>query len=296
MKKQLRKLRSVSLEKLNTLPVARQWQQNKEFSVERKLLKGQVVSSVNKPSVIHYSVNKAATQYTKSIMLRCGQENGLVPARFSDYAWVSSCPYLFDLSKEAVKPYLQVFQPKGFVYTVLGGLVEGIPNIENYRPVIMIRDPRDVLVSAYYSYSTSHGVPHSKEKATEFLELRNRILAMTVDEYVKEMCEESKWRMSQYIELNSTCPSARIMKYEDMISDFSGWFEALLNHCEWSISDKLRDQIETQAEKASNPSKENTSKHRRQVTPGDYERKLKPETIEYLNDYLSECLVAFNYR
>lgn len=296
MKRRLKKLKTLATEKMTALPLARKWQENREFSVERKLIKGQTVSSTNTPSIIHYSINKAATQFTKSIMVRCGQENGLVVARFSDYAWVSSCPYLFDLSKEEIKPYLKVFQPRGLLYTVFGGMVESIPDIEKYRPVIMIRDPRDVLVSAYYSYSTSHSVPHAKDKAEEFLELRERISTLSVDDYVKEMCSDTEKVMSQYVQLNSTCPSARIMKYEDMISDFSEWFETLINHCGWTVSAELRAQIEAQAAKARTPSGEDSSRHRRQVLPGDYKRKLQPETITYLNHHLADCLRSFDYR
>jgi len=67
-------------------------------------------------SVIHYSVNKAASQYTKRIMLRCGEENGLLPVRMSDYAWAKEFPYLFTLSAEEVKPYLHIFRPHGYLY------------------------------------------------------------------------------------------------------------------------------------------------------------------------------------
>jgi len=179
---------------------------------------------------------------------------------------------------------------------VFGGRVESIPDIEKYRPVIMIRDPRDVLVSAYYSYSTSHSVPNDKNKAEEFLALREKISKLSVDEYVKEMCSETEEIMSQYVELNNTCPSARVMKYEDMIADFSEWFETLIGHCEWTVSTQLREQIAAQAEKARTPSSEDSSRHRRQVLPGDYKRKLKPETITYLNHQLADCLRSFDYR
>lgn len=295
MKRKIRKARKNATAKLLTLPGLRQWSQNREFAVERKLLKSQELPTNDQPSVIHYSVNKAATQFTKSILLRCGQENGLITARFSDYAWVSSTPYLFTLSKEEVQEYLHVFRPKGILYTVFGGLVEDIPEIDQYRTIVMLRDPRDVLVSGYFSYSTSHAIPESTEKAKDFQQFRNRIKNLEIDDYVKEMCENTKWRMSQYMALKKATSSSCILRYEDMIADFPNWFDALLEHCQWETSDALKSQILSEAQRTRNPRKEDVSNHRRQVTPGDYERKLKPETIEYLNEQLSEALSEFNY-
>ena len=61
----------------------------------------------------------------------------------------------------------------------------GIANFEKYRVVLMIRDPRDVLVSRYYSLGYSHTPPskHS-DKYGDFLKERKRIRQITVDEYV----------------------------------------------------------------------------------------------------------------
>ena len=41
--------------------------------------------------------------------------------------------------------------------------------------------------------------------------------------------------------------------------------------------------------------KENKMKHKRQVTPGDHRRKLKPETIAKLNTDLADILTRYGY-
>lgn len=292
----MRRIKTLLRRGLDQTPLFRAWQTNREFRVERALLKARPISITDQTSVIHYSVNKAATQYTKRIMLSCGKENGLIPVRMSDYAWNKEFPYLFTLSAEEVKPYLHIFRPRGFLYTVFGGLVEGIPNIQDYRTVIMIRDPRDVLVSGYYSYSKSHAVPRSGSKAKEFQAFRDRINNKTVDEHVVEMSQNTRWRMQQYLELRRSCPAVCILRYEDMIADFTIWLEQLLAHCQWEISPSLRDQLLNEADWGRNIKQENTSSHRRQVTPGDYKRKLQTKTIDYLNEYLSDVLSEFGYR
>jgi hypothetical protein len=42
-------------------------------------------------------------------------------------------------------------------------------------------------------------------------------------------------------------------------------------------------------------SSEDIYKHKRQVTPGDHKRKLKPETIDILNQKTAEVLKLYDY-
>jgi len=292
----MKKLKSLVRRSLCQIPQVRAWQLNREFHVERALLDNKPIATADQTSVIHYSVNKAATQYTKHIMLRCGEENELLPVRMSDYAWFKEFPYLFRLSTDEVKPYLQLFRPHGFLYTVFGGLIEGVPNIQDYRTVVMIRDPRDVLVSGYYSYSKSHAMPQSPTKAAEFRAFRAKIIDQGIDDYVIEMSENNRWRMQQYIDLRRSCPTVCILKYEDMIADFPTWLDKLLTHCQWQISPTLRDQLINEAAQAGSKKPEDKTNHRRQVTPGDHKRKLQDKTIEHLNEYFSEVLNEFGYQ
>ncbi len=292
----MKQLKSLLQRKFRQISLVRNWQVNREFHIEQALLNKKTIATTNQTSVIHYSVNKAATQYTKSIMLQCGEENGLLPVRMSDYAWVKEFPYLFTLSAEAVKPYLHIFRQHGYLYTTFGGMIEGISNIENYRTIVMIRDPRDVLVSAYYSYSKSHAIPQSPIKAIEFRKLRSKIIAQGIDDYVIEMSKNSQQSMQKYINLQRSYSSVCALRYEDMIADFPTWLDKLLTHCQWQISSVLRDQLINEAEQAERKKSEDTTSHRRQVVPGDHKRKLKNETIKYLNEYLAEELYKFGYQ
>jgi len=159
----------------------------------------------------------------------------------------------------------------------------------------MIRDPRDALVSAYYSYSKNHAIPQSPTKAAEFKLLRAKIIAQGIDGYVMEMSKNSQWRMQQYFNLQRSCSAVCILRYEDMIADFPTWLDKLLTHCQWKISPILRNQLISEAEKAGHRKPENTESHRRQVSPGEHKRKLQDKTIKNLNEYLSEELQQLGY-
>ena len=47
------------------------WNTKRQFKVERELIEGCHHAKSPHRSIIHFSVNKAATQYTKSILSRC---------------------------------------------------------------------------------------------------------------------------------------------------------------------------------------------------------------------------------
>ena len=280
---------------LKKAPPVQSWETYRRFRVERALLNNKAVATTEQTSVIHYSVNKAATQYTKRIMLRCGAENGLIPVCMSDYAWVKDFPYLFTLSADEVRRYLHIFRPHGFLYTVFGGLVEGIPDVDRYRTVIMIRDPRDVLVSGFYSYGKSHATPKDRKKAGEFEAFREKVSRQSVDDFVLDMSENTRWRMQQYLDLQRSSESVCILRYEDMLADFQTWLNRLLEHCQWEISAATRQELLSSANEGQRISGENTTSHRRQVVPGDHRRKLQGETIERLNEQFAEILTAFDY-
>ena len=281
--------------RLTQLPFLKGWHKQRQFRIERDLINGRTHKVIDHPSILHFSVNKAATQYTKRIMLRCARENRLLPVQMSAYAWNYDFPYLFTQSAEENQPYIHIFQPKGYAYTVFGGFVEGIPDIEQYQTVIMVRDPRDLLVSGYYSYAHSHKMPKSKEKVDDFLEFRSRVQNMSVDEYALEIGEGLKGRLQKYANLCQTNANVAVLKYEDMIADFPNWLDTLLTFCQLQISASLRNALIEEANQAKQKKKEDVSQHRRQVTPGDHVRKLKPETISRLNEMFAEILHQFQY-
>ncbi len=281
--------------RLKKLPFLKGWYEQRQFRVERDLINGRTHKVVDHPSILHFSVNKAATQYTKRIMLRCAQENGLLPVQLSAYAWKHDFPYLFTQTAEENLPYIHVFRPKGYVYTVFGGLVKGIPDIEQYLTIIMVRDPRDILVSEYYSYSKSHRIPPDEKKAEEFVGFRQYVQALTIDEYVMDSAQELRDRLQEYVDLSKQYDSVFLLKYEDMIADFSTWLDTLLVHSQLKISDSLRMTLIDEARRSRQKKKEDATRHRRQVTPGDHLRKLQPETIAYLNEMFADVMHRLQY-
>lgn len=87
----------------------------RRFRVELDLIKGRHQNENAHPSILHFSLNKAATQYTKSILRRCAAQNGMIPVGIHDYAFHTDFPYLNHLSAADMLKYQHVFRSTGYL-------------------------------------------------------------------------------------------------------------------------------------------------------------------------------------
>lgn len=277
-------------------PLIYPWITNNRFRVERRLIKGinHGTSARAHKSIIHFSVNKAATQYAKGILQRCAKENGLTHAQLNEYARHSDFPYLDHLSAPEMVQYRHIFRPSGYLYSVFGGMIEGIPDLGNYHIILMIRDPRDVLTSRFFSLAYSH-LPPGRNKVERF----NNSVAFAhqagIDRFVIDWSEKTRKIYQRYLDLLvSRQSNVYVTKYEDMMADFPTWLNGVLDYCELEVSPNLKLDLLEEARR-SRPEKENISRHARQATPGDHKKKLQPATIERLDAVFSNILAGFKY-
>jgi hypothetical protein len=176
-------------------------------------------------------------------------------------------------SFRAFPPYLQSF------------------DIAANRKVLLIRDPRDILVSRYFSAKLSHPVPEAGEARSRLLSQRAHASRMTVDAYCLSMIDFVRNEYESYRPLLST--EMRVYRYEDVIFEKERWLADMLSYFEVELP------AETIAEIARvndiRPRKERPMKHIRQVKPGNFRRHLSRRTIETLNRELADILEEFGY-
>jgi hypothetical protein len=270
------------------------WFFKDKFRVEKALLAGRHRTYSQRSSVLHFSLNKAATQTVKKLLIECARRNKLTPALLHDYAFHHSMPFLDHLESEEMKSYAHMFKPKGYLYTVFGGMIEGIPSLEKFKVVLVVRDPRDILVSDYYSIAYSHAIPNGEKKEV-YLSRREKALASTLDEYALHNAPKLQSVFERYaIHLFPVCPGVHVARYEDMVENFPEWLDSLVSACGMDISKSFRQDLLANHE-ARRPKGENIQKHLRKGMPGEHREKLKSETIEQLNQTFNESLTRFNY-
>ena len=276
--------------------VVRRLYVHQRFKTEMELIAGKHQNKNEHPSIIHFSFNKAATQYVKSVLQRCAIENGMVPVAVHDYAFHTNFPRLHYLPAEDVAKYHYIFKQRGYLYSVFEGMIEGIPHLEDYKVVLFARDPRDLLVSGYYSIAYSHTEPSkSGSKYEAFMKRRRRARGLTIDEYVVAESDNVYGQFSRYQRLLlERHPNVHLTTYERMVSDFEGWLKDLVSYCELPLDRSLFESLVRENERLI-PNKENIHNHLRKGQPGDYRRKLKAETIEYLDEKFAPILPRFGY-
>ena len=270
------------------------WFFKDKFLVEKALLAGHHRTYSQRPSVLHFSFNKAATQTVKKLLIECARRNKLTPALLHDYAFHHSMPFLDHLDSASMKKYAHLFKSSGYLYTVFGGMIEGIPSFENFKVVLVVRDPRDILVSDYYSIAYSHAIPDGEKKEV-YLSRREKALASTLDEYALHNAPKLQLVFEKYaMHLFPVCPGVHVARYEDMVENFPEWLDSLVSACGMEISNSFRQDLLANHE-ARRPKGENIQKHLRKGMPGEHREKLSSETIEQLNQTFKESLNRFNY-
>ena len=155
----------------------------------------------------------------------------------------------------------------------------------------MLRDPRDVLTSMYFSVGYSHIIPAAQQDVA--LTAREETLQQTIDEFVIIEMPKLLKKYNDYCQKLMPKSNVLLVKYEDMVTDFNSWLDTLVNFLKFDVNPKIVNKIIDQANFT--VPKEDIYSHKRQVTPGDHKRKLAPETIERLNFEFGEVLDLLGY-
>lgn len=268
---------------------------SKRFKNEIELLNHQGNTSSNQPSILHFSLNKAATQHVKKLLSKIACHNHLIPIFLHDFAFHSDLPYFDSLSFEEMKKYNHVFKEKGYLYSVFGGVIENIENFNQYMVILSIRDPRDILVSLYFSTSYSHSTPSEfGNKQDDFLKKRDIAKRQNIDDFVLNEADNLLEVFEKYQEFLVDKYNIGIVKYEDMVSNYEEWLMDLSFKAGLNLSETLKNDIISENSKRKK-SAEDIFQHNRKGVAGDYKEKLLPETIEKLNIKFSKVLKFYEY-
>lgn len=167
------------------------------------------------------------------------------------------------------------------------------PENECHKRIIHIRDPRDILVSEYFSFGWTHSQSDGKLTDARKTEIQN----MTIDEYVLNQPEFSSWHLGQKLEPLMEAPpsdSTTVVRYETMVTQFPRWVSQVIKPFKFRIPTIAASRLSRKYRNEFRPSDTELS-HKRNVTPGDHVDKLKPGTIAILNDRFQDFLIRFDY-
>jgi hypothetical protein len=240
-------------------------------------------------SILYFSLPKGGTTLLNGAM------QGL--ARSVDLVHVDIPGNFFRLGVSAPPSTADLFVPRGYVYGFPYFPTEYlIPLLGRTKSVVMVRDPRDMLVSLYYSLRSSHADPQGLEPERHghrrWREGRQNAQAMSIDEHVMESAPVFAVLFAKQLEL-AAMPGASVYRYEDVVYRKDEWLADMCRHLGWPVSRRRCLKIAQSLDVF--PSEERPGHHIRQVHPGNHKVKLKPDTIAHLNEIFSEALARFRY-
>ena len=241
-------------------------------------------------SVFIMTIHKAASSFV-------GAEVIPVLAKAQGFEFVDISAKAFKAGanyRETVLQHMSTLESPGHCFGPFRGpMVLKMLDISNNRLLVHVRDPRDCVVSAYYSFGYSHTIPPGKEEKKNFMERRERIRSQNIDDYAVEEIGAVVKRLRTYMRHARRADRHLISRYEDMVLDFPTWVRRVSAFIGGSDGSAAVEELER---KVSFETKgEDIYKHKRQVLPGDHRRKLKSETIVQLNEICGDLLETFGY-
>ncbi len=239
-------------------------------------------------SIVFISLHKCATTFFSQTVLKEVDKLALV-----DY---QAYEYKFEEKIAAI------IKPKGYVYAVLRLYDKDHPGykltekliapdkLNTVKTIFWVRDPRDILVSLYYSFGFTHGESPNKKIREYQHKRREKIQKMTLDEYVLYEAPNIQWKFEKINSLRQELPHHLFIRYEEMIHDFETFFATLAEYT--GLNKNLFEKMHKQTRPNDT---EDPTKHKRSGKTEAYLGKLKPETIEKLNHILGPTLTKFGY-
>ena len=246
-------------------------------------------------SFIFFTTHKAASNFTNQILKEVEQisefelyDYGALIGSISEKLTITDQfeEYLNENHKTLFKLNGEIYGPQRLPLNFTG--------INDYKKIFFLRDPRDVLVSAYYSFGYSHVEPDSTSMIDSFLKKRATIQNQTIDEYVLQ--EMERWIKPAYmnykkLRLEST-NDVLYLKYNDYIENTEGIVNKILTF----FGLENRDLAKRLAMSANPITRlEEKDQHKRSGKNNQWKTHLKQSTQDELNIKLKDILEFWDF-
>lgn len=190
-----------------------------------------------------------------------------------------------------------LFKPHGYAYGGFRGIDQGydIPAFASGRTVFLVRDPRDMVTSQYFSEAYSHvppGATASDLLLKQFEERRAKALAEPVDAYALRRAPDVA-RVFARTAKKLEGIDHKLYRYEDIVFAKRDWVVDMLTYLGLPIREPLIDRVVERNDVV--PAAEDASAHIRRVAPGDHKDKLAPGTIARLDEIFAPVYAAYGY-
>ena len=224
-----------------------------------------IQTTANLPSIVFVNVHKGASTFIADEFATVAEEviKGLRVVRFGSEILTGSSPAQMPVPDRGAM-FTRVYPSD------IDDLVFESPDnsLSGTKLVLMIRDPRDVAVSMYFSTAYSHSM--EVRNPPELLRRREELSKISEEEGLVWMLKPAARQFRAIRQLAKRYPDALLVSYEELVQSYNHWLNRFSDHVGWSASQS--DQIyERTFGSFEPPTHVDPTQHKRRITPGNWQ-------------------------
>ena len=251
---------------------------------------------LDKPAAIDaffiFGVHKCGSSLLNKLMVDICRINEIPSVPLPELAFQQSIPTeAWEDCTELNSAILDGYCHRGYRHFPL--FLKQNPLLNQRKKILLVRDPRDAIVSAYFSFAKSHVLPKSGKLLEDMLKSRENMKNMELEQYAVAQIPGVKAAFNRYHDYLDNNKLLKVYRYEDVIFEKERWIADIIDYLGLTLKPA---QLKRIAEKHNIvPNVEDTNQHIRKVKPGDHVEKLSTECIAELNEGLAEVLDRYSY-
>lgn len=170
---------------------------------------------------------------------------------------------------------------------------------KNSKVIVMRRDPRDALVSLYFSTAFSHNPKAMETKVTDFHDRRKEIRQVGVKSWIKhQLLDEERNcvvnEFSKCVDILNNHNGVCDLPYELLIDDSRNWLEKFVEHTGLGgeLDENWFGQMETHLKP---PQVVDHMQHKRRMKPGNWKEVFDDELKSILDSQIGSQMNQLDY-
>ncbi len=251
-------------------------------------------------SVIFWTTHKCASTYVSKFLKLVAKESSL---KHFDYAG-----HIWELGNEInLEDPFQIEQNCDFLYKQYGEIYGPMRtpfdfNLRsNLNNIFFLRDPRDLIISKYYSVAYSHPIPSHTKGKRKFLDLRHQTQKMDINDFFLKQIDD--WIIPYYTKykfMRENSKLSSVHKYEDLKKNPKKIFLEVTKNMNIDISEILIDNLVANFEKPFKNKKNNRSEnifsHTRSGEIRQFDSELSNKVLSIANDKLEDIIDYWKFK